>query len=369
MAQQTLGCAQSYTTFVTPRGGGRPIGRLDNVTSVTWDRKLNAAGAATVTLGQGQVSDQCCRLLNTLAQDEAQGAYELSIYRDSAEVWCGPITTLTETVGPTTQQLQVTALDVCEYLDRHQLQAGYAISGDVVEIAAAVIGADLATDDPGIGINMVVTDAGVSASRAAARASNSILAELTALVASGLRFTTVVRALYLGGMNGVAFGTPINLSVSDIAGNVTMVHDATVYVNTVYGTSGNAAAGVTAGQVPPDDPQLIVLGGPEDRAWRGRIEASVSASAGANGTASVLAAAQSVYFGARKPRVLRVADGAQLAPGATVAVSDLICGSVVRIAGTGHFCTYVPEDLQLVRVSGTYDANGEKIGISLGPVT
>jgi len=365
----TLGCAGTYTSLVTYRGGGRPLGELDGVTSVAWDRKMNAPGAATVTLAQGPVSTQCCRLLNTLAQDEAQGAYELSIYRDSDEVWCGPITTLTETVGPSTQQVQLTALDVCEYLDRHQLQAGYNLTGDVVDIAATVIGADLATDDPGIGLGMVVTEAGVRASRAAARASNSILAELTALVASGLRFTTVVRSLYLGGMNGAAFGAPINLSVSDIAGNVTMVHDATVYANTVYGTSGNAAAGVAAGQVPPDDPQLVVLGAPEDTDWRGRIEASVSSTAGANGTSSVLAAAQAVYFGARKPRVLRVADGAQLSPGATVAVSDLICGSVVRIAGSGYFCTFVPEDLQLVRVSGSHDANGEKIGISLGPVT
>src|SRR3954462_8778584 len=89
MAAQTLGCPQSYTVLVNHRGGGSPVGMLENVSGLTWDRKYNAVGEATVTMGQGQISSSCCRLMNMLAQDTSQGAYEIEIFRDSDPVWCG----------------------------------------------------------------------------------------------------------------------------------------------------------------------------------------------------------------------------------------------------------------------------------------
>src|SRR6202035_2831593 len=116
-----------------------------------------------------------------LAQDQSQGAYEIQIYRDTHEVWCGPILTLSETIGPSGNSFTLTAKDVVGgYLDRHWLHAGYNLTGDVVEIAATVIGSDLATDDPGIGRGIVKTDSGVIVSRAAARASASVLSEMNA---------------------------------------------------------------------------------------------------------------------------------------------------------------------------------------------
>jgi hypothetical protein len=366
---QILGCPQGYTVMVTHRGGGAPVGVLDGVSSLTWDRKYNGAGAASITMGQGQVSSNCCRLLHRLGEDRSQGAYEIAIYRDNDLVWCGPILTLTETVSPTQQQFTITASDVLGYLDRHWLQAGYNLTGDVVEIASTVIGTDLLTDDPGIGRGIVKTDSGVVITRAAGRASNTILGEMNALVTLGLRYTTAVRTLYLGGQQGTPFGSRIKLTMADIAGTVTMLHDATAYANTVYGTSGNAASQIPAGVIPPDDPQLVIIGGPEPENWRGRMETGVTAAGGTNGVSTVAAAAQTAYFNARLPRVLRVADDSQLSPTATVTVPQLICGSLVTLAAQDQFCTFAAEDLQLIRVQGTYDQNGEKIGISLGPVS
>lgn len=370
MTQQVLGCPQGYAALITHRGGGSPVGVLDGLTSVQWDRKYNGVGEATIALGQGQVSGSCCQLLNQLAQDEAQGAYEVHVYRDNAMVWCGPIQTVTETFGPTTpNNFVITAKDILRYLERHYLQAGYNITADVVDLAAAVIGADLVSDDPGIGIGIVTTQAGVTVSRAAARASASVLGELNTLLASGLRFTTVGRALYLGGQRGTPFGAPIRLAITDIAGTVTMLHDASAFANTVYGLSGGAAAQIPAGVTPPDDPQLVVIGAAEAETWRGRMESAVTATTGGtNSASSVAAAASAAYFAARRPRVLRIADNSQISPTAPVTVDQLICGSVVKIAANGELCTFVPQDLQLVRVQGTFDQNGEKIGISLGPV-
>lgn len=369
MATSTvLGCPQSYNALVTRRGGGSPVGVLENVESFQWDRKLNAMGEAVVTMAAGQISSQCCRLMNLLAQDESMRAYELHIYRDNDAVWCGPIWKVGETRGTNQDQFVLSARDILAYLDCHYLQAGYNATADVVELAVQVIGADLVSDDPSIGANLVITDAGIVVSRAAARASGSVLAELGVLVASGLRFTTAVRSLYLGGLRGTAFGAPIRLSVDQIAGDVTVEHDGSQFYNTVYGRSGTASSQIPgAGAPPPDDPLLVTIGGPEP-AWRGRIETGVSAVSGISGATSVAAAAQAAYFTAQRPRVLRVADNSVISPSATVTVPALVCGSVVKIAGQGRFCTWVDQDLQLVRVSGSYGSDGEKIGISLGPV-
>src|SRR5258708_5973037 len=115
---QVLGCPQGYAVLVTHRGGGSPVGMLDGVSAGTGDRKYNAASAASVTMAQGQVSGNCCKLLNTLADDRSQGAYEIAVYRDNDLVWCGPILTLTETVSPTQAQIVITASDILEYLRR-----------------------------------------------------------------------------------------------------------------------------------------------------------------------------------------------------------------------------------------------------------
>lgn len=364
-----LGCPQSYTSLVGLRGNGKIIGELENVEGVTWDRKMNGIGSATTVIGVNNVSTQCCRLLNTLARDENQGAYEMHLYRDSTEVWCGPIELLTETLGPTAHQAVVSARDILGYLDNygHWLRTGYNLTADVVDIATTILGTDLQTDDPAIAAHILATESGVVVSRAAAAHSATVYAELTALGALGLRFTTAVRTLYLGGVTGTPFGRPIRMSVDQIAGDITVEHRAGAYVNTVFGRSGTASSQVPAGQIPADDPQLVTVGGPEP-GWRGRMETCVTPAGGSNGQAAVVAAAQAAYFAARRPRLLRVADGAVLSPDATVTVDQLVCGTVVKLAGREEFCTWVDQDLQLTRVAGSFGQDGERIGISLGPV-
>jgi len=363
-----LGCAQDYAVQVTTRGGHTAVGMLDNITGVQWDRKFNAVGTAVVTMAQGVVTAQCCRLMNLITQDNAYGAYEAHVYRDAEQVWCGPIARVSETVSATNRAFTVTAGDVLTYLDGHALPVGYNLTDDVVEIAQTILSTDLVTDDPSLLANMVFTSGGTAVSRAAGRASATLLAELQALTQLGLRFTTCVRTIYFGGSQGVPFGAPIALTLDDVAGAVTVEFDAASYANTVFGRSGTAAPQIPTGQVPPDDPQMVTIGGPEP-GWRGRSEMIVSPMGGSSGQPAVVSAAQAAYFAAQRPRVLRVADNSVLSPDATVAVSDLICGSVVRLAGREDFCTWRDQDLQLMRVSGTFGNAGEQIGISLGPVS
>jgi len=310
--------------------------------------------------------------MNTLAQDEAVRAYELHIYRDRSRVWCGPITQVSETRGPTNAVFNVAARDVLAYVDDygHWLSVGYNLSGDLVTIATSILGVDLLTDDPNMSSHIVATPSGITATQAAASESGSVLGEINKLVSLGLRYTTSNRAIYLGGLLGNAFGAPIRLSVDDIAGDVTILHDGTVFANTIFGGSGTASAQTPNGAVPPPDPQLITLGGPEP-GWRGRVEHGVSATAGTGGTtgqSAVLAAAQAAYFTGRRPRLVRVADGSVVSPNASVTVPQLIPGTLVKVAGADRFCTWVAQDLQLVRVTGSFDSTGEKIGVSLGPV-
>lgn len=365
-----LGCPQSYACVIYPRGGrGRAVGVLEGTTSIQWDRKLNGVGAASVSMAAGQVSGACCRLMDLLAQDKSTRAYELHIYRDSDKVWCGPIMKLSETRGPNQQSFTMTARDTLAYLDDygHWLQAGYTFTGDLVTIAEEIIGSDVLTDDPGIGANVVATPSGISTTQAAARASNSVLGEINKLGPLGLRYTTAVRTIYLGGVTGTPFGPPIHLSVDEIAGDVTITHDGSLYANTIYGGSGTATAQIPVGTIPPDDPQAVTIGAPEP-GWRGRVEHGVTATGGTSGRSAVVAVAQAAYYGARRPRTIKVADDSAISQKAAVTVAQLIPGTVVKLAGRERFCTWISQDLQIVRVTGTYTSDGERIGISMGQV-
>lgn len=364
--RQALGCPASYSVHVGARGGGKLLGRLEGVTAVGWDRKLNGVGALSVAIAKERTTPDCCRLLAAIEP----WAHELHIYRDSDEVACGPVKTVVETEGVSGDGFAIGGTDVLGYFDNpgRLIAAGYNMTADAVDIAVQVLWNALALEDPGVGENLVTVPAGVVVSRAAARDSGSVLAELIALTASGLRFTTAVRTVYLGGTRGGPFASPIRLSVGHVAGDISITKDGTAFGNIVVGGSGTASAQVPTGQIPPDDPYRVRIGRSEP-GWRGRTELLVMSSTGGTSQADVAAAAQNAYFNARRPRTLMIANDSMLTPDATVTVAGLVPGAIVKLAARDRFCTWVDEDLQLMRVTGKFDASGERIGISLGPVS
>lgn len=83
----TLGCG-IYEAYIKTRGGYAFVGRARNITGLKWSRVINDVSEAEITFALNGVEGECCDLAATINPWE----HELSIYRDGAEVWCGPIT-------------------------------------------------------------------------------------------------------------------------------------------------------------------------------------------------------------------------------------------------------------------------------------
>lgn len=86
MAVDTLGCG-TYEAYIKTRGGDTFVGRLRNLVSLNWGRKLNDVSEANVTFELSGEEEDCCGLAGIINPWE----HELSIYRDGTEIWCGPI--------------------------------------------------------------------------------------------------------------------------------------------------------------------------------------------------------------------------------------------------------------------------------------
>lgn len=87
MAVDTLGCG-IYEAYIKTRGGDFHVGRVRNLTSLKWGRKLNDVSEASVEFALNGDDGDCCGLAASVNPWE----HELSIFRDGTEVWCGPVT-------------------------------------------------------------------------------------------------------------------------------------------------------------------------------------------------------------------------------------------------------------------------------------
>lgn len=86
MAVDTLGCG-TYEVYIKTRGGDFFVGRVRNLTSISWGRKLNEVSEATVSFALNGEDGDCCGLAASVNPWE----HELSVTRDGEELWCGPI--------------------------------------------------------------------------------------------------------------------------------------------------------------------------------------------------------------------------------------------------------------------------------------
>jgi len=81
-----LGCG-TYEAYFNERKGERHTCRIRNISSLSWNRKLNETSDATVSFSLNGWEAECCNCVETVDP----WSHELSIYRDGAEVWCGPV--------------------------------------------------------------------------------------------------------------------------------------------------------------------------------------------------------------------------------------------------------------------------------------
>ncbi|MFC1418741.1 hypothetical protein [Streptacidiphilus cavernicola] len=128
-----LGCPTRYDVAIHARCGAQtlvPPGALP-VTSVLWERTLDATSTATVVLNLEQAQTECCQGLDAVEP----GMAELSVYRDGQLAWQGPVSTTTGQPGG----LTIEARDVSAYLARVVNTADVGMKSDTNQDLTALV--------------------------------------------------------------------------------------------------------------------------------------------------------------------------------------------------------------------------------------
>jgi hypothetical protein len=344
-----LGCAESYRVVIHVRGGVVPVVQPE-ITSLSWDRRLDDTSTATVIVAKRDLSAACCRQFARVDN----WSHEVSVYRDGWLVWQGPITDILESRTTIT----VTASDVTALLKRRTNVVPVLFVGtnaaDLATIARALIMAGFAygQDDPNFLANVEFHPTGTIVERKTL--SNSVLLydELVELVKLGLDFTTVGRKLIIAGeLANVVPSPPGALRDDDVIGDIQIERAGMDFATRVQAVGEGVSA---------------QLGGDSD--YYGTVDRLIKVQ-GATGNDDIYTAAQGLLaVNGQMPTYLRVQDGAQLAPDATITIDQLVCGVRVDLAMRGFCRPLPPQGMRLSRVTVRWGAAGETVGISLSPL-
>jgi hypothetical protein len=191
----------THRAFIYDRGGRIIRGELTPLNSVTWGRKRDDIGSASVTVSG--FGDDCGELL----RNTHTWINELVIFRDGVRVFEGPITLLTDSVDGFTIQ----ADDVMRYVYRRIMRQGYndsyhLIQGQpeglltVVRRASLIIADALARDDPNVLAHLtpIMYDDDARQSRVVADYAKTAWEEVDDMAANaGLDYSTIGRRIIL----------------------------------------------------------------------------------------------------------------------------------------------------------------------------
>lgn len=343
----------SNSAAVYDRLGTTKVTDFEETTQVSWERALGAISQANVTVpvsGHGPLS-VCCGNLGGLGT----WGHTLCIFRDGRRVWEGPIIRLTYR----RQEVFIEALDVLGYLTRRVAHARQTATREsVVDEADVLLSRAFATDDPNVLGNVTVIAAGAPprVRRDVKEAQGYYDEDLATLGAAGLRFTTVGRGIWLW-PDSETLGRIGTLDVDQhLLADVDVIED------------GNELA--TRSFAVNDTGQVGQFG--TSRPFFGLVEHLVQLSRSNIHATGLTEAAtadrkQHLPHGAA-PLIVQIPDGAQVSPAAPFPIDTLVAGALLPVEAA-NVCRRVATDMVLSRVAVTEDQSGEKVGISVIPLT
>lgn len=194
-----LGCG-SYKLFLRDAGGGNELAQLD-FSGLSYSRLLDEMSDARV-LNATPHDERCIPYLN----DIRPFYHELSIWRETSEVWVGPITE----VAYTYSGLTIAARDLFQWFERRLLPFDRAfVQTDLSTIAAQYVQDALSTD-PSPNISTDVGPCGVMGDRVVFTLNFRRAAdEIRELSRTGLDFTVIGRQIRFGGAEVPALSLPV----------------------------------------------------------------------------------------------------------------------------------------------------------------
>lgn len=182
-----LGCGD-YQLFLQTQGGGQRLALIP-FNDLTYGRRLDEISDARVVAGVDKTD--CDPALRTIEP----WTHELSIWRDSEEVWIGPIVRAIYRQN----SLEISARDMFTWFERRFLPVDRDMTDDLSVIAGQFI-RDAMDQDSTPGIIAVPQLCGVEGHRKVFAATYRRAAdEIREMARTGLDFTAVGRTIYFGG--------------------------------------------------------------------------------------------------------------------------------------------------------------------------
>lgn len=320
-----VGCA-SHSYTITDRDGGL-VNASGTLTDVEYNRLLNDASTATVTIGVSGPS--CCAELGAVRS----WRHQLNIYRNDAFMWSGYITN----VDWDRDKVVVDATDLVGLLDRRVPHQDFTFTAtDITEIARQLVEDGLAPDDPGHTVTVIGT-AGVEGGRSYSQNIGQTADHLRDLADTGLDFTTVGNNLVIlpdgfcdvvGRLADEDF--PAGLTVSEDGASL-----ATRYI--VAGSDDSGAVGVAGGT----------------NAYYGLLEVYTEQTS-ITDQAAATAAAQAALKAALSVPVFMETNNITLSPTANVEVVSLVPGWCITVTSDAT-CRTVTQTLKITGLKVSED--------------
>jgi len=348
----------------TKLGNARVIGEL-RLRYGNWGRALNATSTAGVTVPiSGRDGGDCCEVLNQITDP---WRFELELYRNGEQVWCGPIRDVSGDPAGGTGEILASDLSYWNTVrvflhtmkprgvDLAEIYAGYlnyAFKGILPTWAEG--DHELYHDDPGITVSP--TPVGIPGDRTVAPADLKYLSgELEELARTGCDWTVTNRTWWVGGMVITKPGTttPIVLPgwLTDEhfrrPGRIRRTGEGQITEGHVRGNAVRASRGG------PDPVDGVLV-------QRVLDEYSIE------DQASCDASADTWYERARDPLVYLEGNNA-LDPSAPLDIQTLIPGVLTKVDLGGGGCVPIRTKLRFERLSANFNAEGEEITVALQP--
>jgi hypothetical protein len=340
------------TVHIYDQRGEREIshGALKS-TSLKWARNLNVISEASASIPTGQHAD-CCDIMGSLGT----WGHSLVFKRDGVRCWEGPLTNIRWRRG----SVELSAHDVLGWSLVNTTDAARATTAPgfrAVDELYDDVGRVFADNDPNVLAHRQRIGGGTGplTTREVAAYGGDFADQFNEMVKAGANFTTVGRAIVLWPSTSTIGRLPTLYPTRYMSGDVEVEERGLDLAARVIAANDKGVTGVAAGSVTVHP-------------FYGVVEKVVSSSA-ADAAALAIVAEQYREQHFPAPVFINVPQGSVLSCDAPYDIRELVAGAMVDVKIDEGLCRLVEATQQLQSVEVTQDKDGEKVAVTVAPVS
>lgn len=339
-----LGVAE-HDVVVTYRGGAMPLGQLPRsaVANLSYSRVVDDVSECKVDVA---IDPRCCGLVGQMRT----WGHEIHVLRDGVEVWCGPI--VVADIGR--DDASFIANDMLAWTKKrfiqHRLDYTGAAAADLTTIALAILNDVMTPDDPNLLAYVQSTASNIVGERLMVRGRSIAWDDLSELARTGLDFTTVGRAVIIGG-ESIITAPLATLTAEHFLDGLRVVERGDLGA-TQWRVNGSGVAALVGSTDP----------------FYGLLEAIADEPAIRDVASATVAAQNRVDVTYPVPLYVQVPENARLSPTAPVPFSHLVPGALCQVA-VDQLCRNVNQAMRLQSVSvDSSPQDTDRVAVTFAPV-